>query len=1121
MAGLMVAGSFLSAALNVLFDRMASKPVLDFLCSKNLNHNLLRKLEIELLSAERVLNDAEKKQLTDAAVRKWLHQLKNAIYDAEDLVYEINTEAELSELEAGRSGSHTLFQVQNFSSSSKLTLPNIEERIDEIHSMLKYIVEKKDVLGLREGGLETRPFPKVSEAPLVNDSDIYGRDADKEAILKFLLSEEVGGGDNKVSVIPIVGMGGIGKTTLAQLVYNDIDCNGNNKRFDIKAWITVSEESNVFALTESIYEAVAMKSPDSCIKQLFQIQLHLEELLRNKKFLFVFDDVWNLNYQRWSDLKRPLQSAAHGSKIIVTTRGTDIAAVMGSVSAHPLEMLSEEYSWRLFAKHAFKEVEPSGVQEFEAIGRQIVEKCKGLPLAIKSLGCLLHSERNPQEWENVLKNDIWDLPESECNILPALWLSYYYLPPHLKRCFAYCSIFPKDYKFRKANLILLWMAEDLLQPQKNKTLEEVGEGYFNDITSRSFFHHNHGEFSMHDLINDLANFVSGESCLTLDGSNSERLPMKTRHLSIIGYKVRDMKKIEEISKNKVLRTLLVLKGSSFALKEHYKKYPQQLQSMRCLRALAAFRHISTYEKPHIIKLLLDSIGGLKLLRYLDLSYNSGMKEIPDGIWTLHNLQTLLLRRCSELIALPDSIGNLKHLRHLDLCFTRIEKLPDTICDLHELHTLKLDFCKNLSRLPTNLTTLIHLRHLNIFNTSIMTPPQVSYLKNLESLEEFVVGKNGEGPNIRELGKLQYLCGYLCIKGLENVENVGDVSEANLKDKKGITELELVWNDESVDSHKPREILNRLRVHSNLESLSLGQLPSLKELAISGFDMLERIGEEFYHNISSSATPFKSLESMSFSDMPRWKQWLMCGSDEEEGGVFSRVVYLTLSDCEMINGACLPDNLPSLKMLEIRGRNQLLGSLSPCHYPSLRRLTISGCGEVESFPQGTLPSTITHIEICSCQKLISLSEEGWPSNLKSILIHNCGKLFADTNINKWNLRSVTSLTSLDISHVPDEVGDPFPEEGQFPTTLTSFHIYNIPSLKSLNGDFLRKLTSLEFMSIRSCMQLQCVPEEGLPASLTQLEIYKCPLLKARCQREIGEDWHKISHIPRIDIDRLRI
>ncbi|KAF3434845.1 hypothetical protein FNV43_RR21932 [Rhamnella rubrinervis] len=435
------------------------------------------------------------------------------------------------------------------------------------------------------------------------------------------------------------------------------------------------------------------------------------------------------------------------------------------------------------------------------------------------------------------------------------------------------------------------------------------------------------------------------------------------------------------------------------------------------------------------------------------------------------------------------------------------------------------------------------------------PPQVSNLKNLENLKEFVVGKNGDGPNIRELGKLQYLCGYLCIKGLENVENVEDVWKANLKDKKGITELKLVWNDESDDSHKPREILNRLRPHTNLESLwignygstnfpdwvghhsfscitrvnlmgckncyilpALGQLPSLEEFEISGFDMVESIGEQFYYNGSSSATAFKSLKWMSFSDMPRWKEWLMCGSDEEEeGGVFSKVEYLTLSDCEMINGACLPDNLPSLKELEIRGRNQLLGSLSTCHYPSLRTLIISGCGEVESFPQGTLPSTITHIAIISCQKLVSLSDEGWPSNLNSILIRNCGKLFADTNIIKWNLRSVTSLTSLYISEVPDEVGDSFPEEGQFANTLTSFGVRDIPSLKSLNGGFLKQLTSLEFMSISSCRQLQCLPKEGLPASLSWLLIDDCPLLKARYQREMGKDWHKISHIPRIDID----
>ncbi|KAF3435161.1 hypothetical protein FNV43_RR22248 [Rhamnella rubrinervis] len=1094
MADLMVAGSFHSAALNVLFDRMASKPVLDFLRSKKLNQNLLRKLEIELWSARRVLNDAEKKQLTDPALREWLHQLRDAIYDAEDLVYEINTEAELSELETGRSGSRTLIQVQNFFSSSKFTLPNIEERVEEIHSMLKYVVDKKDMLGLREVGLETRPLPRLSEAPLVNDSDIYGRDADKEAILNFLLSEEVGDGDNKVYVISIVGMRGIGKTTLAQIVYNDIDCNGINKPFDIKAWVTVSEESDVFVLTKSIYEAITMKSPDSCVKQLFQLKLQLEEVLRNKKFLFVFDDVWNLNYQRWSDLKRPLQSAAHGSKIIVTTRSTEIASVMGSVSGHELQMLSEENCLRLFAKHAFNSVEPSGVQELEAIGRQIVKKCKGLPLAIKSLGCLLHSERSPQEWENVLKNDIWDLPEGGCNILPALWLSYYYLPTHLKRCFAYCSIFPKEYKFLKANLILLWMAEDLLQTQKNKTLVEVGEGYLKDLTSRSFFHHEHyDQFSMHDLMNDLANFVSGESCLTLDGNYSECLLRKTRYLSINECKVHDMKKIEEISKNKVLRTLLALDGKSYALDEHYKKYPEQLQSMKYLRALSAFRNLSTYEEPHITRLL-DSIGGLKLLRS-----------------TRYNLQTLLLVSCKELTVLPDSIGNLKHLRYLDLSRSRIEKVPDATCNLHELQTLLLYSCWNLTYLPTNITTLINLCQLDIRETSLREmPPQISNLKNLQSLQEFVVGKQG-GSSIKELGKIQDVGCCLRIGRLENVENVEDASEANLKDKRCVTELKLEWNGNTDDLHKTREILNRLQPHTNLQRLRienfgsttfldwvghysfscitsvelsgcrnccclppLGQLLSLKSFKLSGFDIVERIGEEFYYNGSSSAAaavikPFMSLESISFSFMPRWKEWWVMGGTEEEegGGVFSKVKQLNLYNGELINGACLPDYFPSLKWLEIWGRNQLLGSLSWCEYPSLYLLKISWCEEVESFPQESLPLSISNIELSSCRKLVSLSEEGLPSNLKSLFIMDCGHLFAHSNINRWSLKSVTSLTSLEICYINDDLVDPFPVEGQLPTTLTSLRLRSLHSLKSLNGNALLELTSLEQLSIEEC------------------------------------------------------
>ncbi|XP_060669069.1 putative disease resistance RPP13-like protein 1 isoform X1 [Ziziphus jujuba] len=715
MALELVAGAFLSASLELLFSKMDSREVVDFIRGKKIRGKKieegLRKLKTMLLTANKVLNDAERKQITDGAVREWLQELKNAIYDAEDLVYEMKNEALRSKLEANQSRRRKmLFKVRNFL-PSRFDFKKVEERIKNIISTLQFILEQKHGLRLIEG-VETKPFRRISEATLVKESDIYGRDADKEAIMKLLLSDHQVGGD-KICVIPIVGMGGIGKTTLAQLVYRDIDNKVMEKLFDVKAWITVSDESDVFTLTKMIYQAVT-ESEKWSITETFQLQHKLEQFLDGKKILLVLDDIWNVNYQTWCALKIPFDSAANGSKISITTRNENIAAKIGNVPKHELQMISDEDSWRLFSKHAFSSVEPIAYPDLlEVIGRKIIKKCKGLPLAVKSLGGLLHSELDPKAWENVLESDIWELPQHENNILPALWLSYYYLPQHLKRCFAYCSIFPKDYTIEKGKLIRLWMAEDLLQPHRNKPLEEVGNEYVKDLVSRSFFHvSSFGGLTMHDLLNDLAQFISGESCLTLDDNYSWGLmTKKTRHLSLLRYQSYDIKKLRAGCENKVLRTLLVL-DAGFISKEQYDISFTQLQSMQYLRVLSMPRNTFRHRNPLSTKAF-DSIGSLTLLRYLDFS-GSEIKEVPDILCSLHNLQTLILYFCLELTQLPDTIDNLKHLRYLDLSYSAIERIPDTICNLHDLHTLKLNGCKELTVLPSNITMLSNLQHLNIW-----------------------------------------------------------------------------------------------------------------------------------------------------------------------------------------------------------------------------------------------------------------------------------------------------------------------------------------------------------------------------------------------------------------------
>ncbi|MCI00623.1 disease resistance protein, partial [Trifolium medium] len=274
----------------------------------------------------------------------------------------------------------------------------------------------------------------------------------------------------------------MGKTLLAQHIYNDSKM---TDEFDVKTWVCISDEFDVFKITRAILEGINGSIDDS--RDLNMVQERLKEKLTGKRFLLVLDDIWNEKRDQWEALQTPFNYGARGSKIIVTTRNLKVALTTRSTRIHHLEELQEEHCLQLFSRHAFQDENPQSNPELMEIGKKIIGKCKGLPLSLKTIGSLLYTKSSLVEWKIILSSEIWDLPEEVSNIVPALRLSYDHLPSHLKRCFASCSLFPKDYVFEKEQLILIWMAENFLQcpqPQQSKSMLEVGEQYFDDLLSR-------------------------------------------------------------------------------------------------------------------------------------------------------------------------------------------------------------------------------------------------------------------------------------------------------------------------------------------------------------------------------------------------------------------------------------------------------------------------------------------------------------------------------------------------------------------------------------------------------------------------------------------------------------
>ncbi|GLT30484.1 hypothetical protein SLA2020_052810 [Shorea laevis] len=435
----LVGGSLLSATFDLLLKKLNGYLSDQLQNSKEEVRAQMESWKTLLPKITTVLQHAEKNQVANQFVKSCLDDLRNLAYDMEDLLEEFVIDAKRSKAKPNREinsiVNHLTVRLQHFEKEMH-TFGLINLTMNAEDKSCKVAVER------------------LLESPLLEDK-VWGRDSDKDVILQRLLEDK--GSLERDFVIPIVGMGGLGKTTLARLIYNDEKLKG---KFDLKAWVCVSNEFDVARITRTIFEHVTGKSCDSDFGLL---QEKLRGELSGHKFLLVLDDVWNKEYGQWDVLKRPFMSGAPGSKIIVTTRNKDVGMMMrGDDGVYNLALLQDDACLPLFTRHALGKENFDAHPNLEDVGEKLVKRCKRLPLALKTLGGVLRGKLRRDEWENVLNSDIWSSSEDRSRILPTLRLSYNHLPSHLKQCFAYCALFPQDCEFKEKELVLLWMAEGLL-----------------------------------------------------------------------------------------------------------------------------------------------------------------------------------------------------------------------------------------------------------------------------------------------------------------------------------------------------------------------------------------------------------------------------------------------------------------------------------------------------------------------------------------------------------------------------------------------------------------------------------------------------------------------------------
>ncbi|TYI58706.1 hypothetical protein E1A91_D11G379900v1 [Gossypium mustelinum] len=1102
-------------------------------------------LKSTVSTVKAVLLDAEERSVTSQLVKDWLEKLKDVLYDADDLLDDFSTEALRKDL---LGGNKLTKEVRLFFSSSNQFAYGLKmgRKIKTIKARLISIGSEAKVFNLveRDRPMETSFMTKKRQQThsFVPKDKIIGRDNDKAALLKLVFEFE---SDETVYIIPIVGLGGLGKTALAQLVYNDEMVKNH---FELMMWVCVSDVFDVKIIVENMIKSATGKTPDQNL-EMDQLQKQLREKIGGKKYLLVLDDIWNEEWEKWVSLKELLVGGAKGSRTIVTTRSLRVGKITSKCQPYVLNGLSDNDAWSLFKEIAFEQRSAdspdSGLVE---IGKLILERCCGVPLVIRTIAGTLSFKETKSEWLSFKDNELARISQNEGEILPTLKLSYDHLSSHLKHCFAYCRLYPKDHEIDVRTLVQFWIAQGFVkQLNPSQSLEEIGFGYFKDLVERSFFQEVEGDLmeemscKMHDLMHDLAESVAGmESSIVDSNKIASDVGEKRRHISV-------KPSLIPLFKGKKLRTLL--------------HFPNKID-----------RNLSDETWDFII-------SNCRCLRVLEL----------DGL---------------DFKMIPRSIYKLKHLRYLDLSSNdNIKILPKSICEIQNLLALKLDWCGGLKELPKKIEKLVNLTHLGCAGCYNLThmPRGIGKLTSLETLSMFVVDKDGShgGADLSELRLLNNLRGELEIRNLGFVKNAKEMFKAaNLKEKQHLRSLVLQWNvdfdddegddDKSLEDLQPHPNLKELCIRrwtgdakfpswlsllTNLVSMtidesnfkqipSFAQLPCLELLDIKFCTELEYMDDSSLQGSQGEPQSFfPSLKHLWLCYCPKMKSWWRMtkpiddDSNEDDTTVmgtstmaFPCLSSLDIADCPLTSMPLYPSlndklelrntssrplkqtikmninakapststsSLPlsKLKSFDVHNIEGLdTHTLDEClqHLTSLKRLIIRDCKEVDLEGMQWEPlKNLSHLEIYNIPKLVSLPI--WLQHLvqlKTLKIHNCNGL-------RSLLPVFQHLTFLEEFEVKDckEV-DLEGMQWEPLKNLSHLKIDNIPKLVSL-PIWLQHLVQLKTLKIHNCNGLRSLlPVFQHLTFLEEFEVKDCKEVDLE-----GMQWEPLKNLSHLTIDNI--
>ncbi|XP_074317951.1 putative disease resistance protein RGA1 [Silene latifolia] len=1077
-----------------------------------------------------VLEDADAKQDSlNSQEKHYIKELRDAVYDADNVLDEFLTLAKQKKLiEAGGKVSD---KVKSFFSRFKLLTHNLSSKVKMVNKKLDAIATKSSKFSFK---VEYKPvkFTKEETSSFLCDK-IIGRDEDVEKIVGMLLGCDNNVDTSGVSFLAIVGMGGLGKTALAQLVFNDPRI---SEAFEMKSWTCIADQNQEQWDLKGFLGKVVKGSPINNLTSLEEIHHEVTEKMGGKKYLLVLDDLWTESYHKWQQLEGFLKVGQRGSWIIVTTRSRTTAQMIGGDQVHELRGLSEVESWNLFERIAFQAKERE--DDFVKLGKEIVKKCTNVPLAIRVVGSLLRGQ-SKSKWLSFQNSGLDNISERNDTLTTILKLSYDQLSPPLKTCFAYCAIFPKDWEISKQMLINLWMAQGYIN------LENLGEEYFLMLLQRCFFQDVHenklGEikwFKMHDLLHDIAEQVAGEE-IWICNNNTSNVGKGVRHLSLVNNCY-----TQHVSDKTQIRTYLQVKKYTCIGSSDQLLASKSIPKWTCLRSLD-LRNTRAESLP-------ESIGQLLHLRCLDLSWSGHLKMLPKSITKLVNLQTIDLHRCSSLKQLPNDVSKLVDLSTLNVAeCDALSCMPSGIGMLTCLHTLG-QFVVGVQASSSSKQCfggLEDLRHLNklkgsldiqigvLKNAKFVKEEHVrgAYLRRKEHLKEIDI-EFKRGPEYESKENDQAL--------LEEMQPHHDLMKLKLKGYHGETLPK--WprrGDNSILFDLPN--LVSLIIHDCRELVCLpwqvGKLPHLIYLRISRLLNMEYVVdvESETHVSGERSSFFPSLDELTIFELPKLKGWWWRsesglhvvkpddgGSNQEAGLVwvsspcFPLLKWLVIKNCQKMTYVPV---CPRLEYLIVYDSRRLLWKnmrCTPRHQPSLSPsyskpmiLRVNNLEWPKSMPAEYF-QFIAAIEIESEETLETLGDitELLPtcllSSLRFLGIRSCPKL---RSMGGW-LEHLSALQCLRIYDCPNLLQSGIPWQ-HFPETLQSLCLESFKEMEEL-PEGMQYCTSLQSLEIRDCPKLECLPK-WMPklTSLEKLQLRMCSKrLEKRCQQPNGEDWSLIQHIP---------